>query len=79
MPNEELVYPGAPLGVLARGTRVSVRSWVEGCWIPGFEIVGIVIEDDDILGYRVLRVGESAALRAWVPPNDVLPVRRLAA
>ena len=63
----EVVYPGAPLGVISAGTRVSVRSWPAGCCVPGFEIVGTVAEDNDILGYRVRRIVEGAAVRSRGP------------
>jgi hypothetical protein len=71
------VYPRVPLGVLAEHTAVRVRSWLDGSWAAGFEIAGIVAEDNDILGYRVRRVSNGTLLGAWVSPDDVMPVRRV--
>ena len=69
-----LVYPRAPLGVLAEHTPVRVRSWLDGSWAEGFEIAGIVAEDNDIVGYRVLRVWDGTVLGAWISPDEVMPV-----
>jgi hypothetical protein len=79
MPMRDRVYPRAPLGVLVDGTPVSVRSWLAGAWVPGFEIAGIVVEDGDLLGYRARRVSDGTELRAWVSPDEVMPVRRMSA
>jgi len=72
----QVLYPRAPLGVLADGTPVSVRSWLEGSWAHGYQIDGIVVDGDDLLGYRVRRLVDGVVLRAWVSPDDVMPVHR---
>jgi hypothetical protein len=72
------VYPRSPLGVLDDGTPVMLRSWQDGAWVAGFEIAGTVTEDNDLLGYRVRSVADASVLRAWVSPDDVMPVRRSA-
>jgi hypothetical protein len=72
------VYPRSPLGVLDDGTPVRLRSWQDGSWVAGFEIAGTVTEDNDLLGYRVRSVADAIVLRAWVSPDDVMPVRRSA-
>jgi len=70
------VYPREPFRVFGEHTPVRVRSWIDGSWMTGFEIAGIVAEGDDVLGYRVRRVSDGTVLGAWVSPNDVMPVRR---
>jgi len=70
-----LVYPRAPLGVLEDHTPVLVRCWLYGSWNAGFEIAGVVAEDNDILGYRVRRVSDGIVLGGWVSPEEVMPVR----
>jgi hypothetical protein len=76
------MYPRVPLGVLADGTPVRVRSWVDGSWMDGFEIVGIVAEDNDMLGYRVAacRMGTSCVggfrPTRWCPSSEDLRADR---
>ncbi len=68
-------YPATPWSVLAIGTSVKVRSWIDGTWQPGFKIAGVVAEGNGLVGYRVRRLQDGTVLHAFVSIHEVMPDR----
>jgi hypothetical protein len=61
---------------LAVGTRVAVRTRLEGTWAGGFEIIGHVVEDQRVAAYRLRRVSDGAVLPISFAHPDVIAADR---
>jgi hypothetical protein len=79
MSDKVTVPLGAPLGALTEGTPVNVMSQLAGCWVTGFEIAAPMVDDGELVGYRVRVARTRTVLRGWVPLNAVLPIRLMSA